>query len=76
MLLNKIGMIMFLVGVFFLLVHTTLPFLWHLAGISAPYPLIANTGIGAFLPGFTPPIGALLMTLGGMMYGKKQKEAK
>jgi hypothetical protein len=67
-----VGMALFLIGVFLLLVHTTLPLLWSLAGIPEAYPLISSNGIEAFLPGFTPPIGALIMLLGGIVYGRRK----
>ena len=70
---RRAGMLLFLTGVFFLLVHTTLPFLWSLAGIPSAYPLISSMGIGAFLPGFTPPIGALMIVLGGILYGRRKE---
>lgn len=68
------GIVLFLIGVFTLSVHTVLPFLWNLSGIPAPYPLISSVGIGAFLPGFTPPIGGLLMLLAGMLYSRRRDE--
>jgi hypothetical protein len=71
MLSKKIGLALFVVGVFCLFVHTTLPFIWALFGIPATYPLTSSRGIWAFLPGFTPAIGALILVLGGILYGKE-----
>ena len=68
---TQFGLALFCAGVFSLFVHTTLPFLWALFGIPAAYPLVSSQGIGAFLAGFTPPIGGLLMLLGGIVYGKQ-----
>jgi hypothetical protein len=55
------------------LVHTVLPWAWALAGIRSPYPLVATAGWGAYLPGFTPPLGALLMLFGGLVFGSEQR---
>jgi len=71
MLAKKSGIALFFVGVFFLLVHTTLPFLWGLIGVPSAYPLVSSVGIWAVLPAFTPPIGGLLMVMGGILYGKE-----
>lgn len=76
MLTKKIGILFFLAGVFILLVHTMLSFIWILVGIKVPYPLISNSAIGAFLPGFTPVIGAFMMISGGGLYGRKPKDLK
>jgi hypothetical protein len=70
MITKKIGIGLFFTGVFFLLVHTTIPFLWGLIGVPSAYPLVSSEGILALLPAFTPPIGGLLMVLGGILYGK------
>ena len=72
---KKSGIALFLIGVFFLFVHTTLPFIWRLIGVPSAYPLVSENGIWAMLPGFTPPIGALLVVLGGFIYGKDNAEA-
>jgi len=66
-----LGLSIFSVGVFLVFVHTTLPFLWALVGIPLSYPLTSNEGILLILSGFTPPIGALLMILGGLFYGRE-----
>ena len=73
MLPKKLGIALFSVGVFFLFIHTTLPFLWALVGVPLAYPLTSSRGILAFLPGFTPAIGATLMVVGGMIYGRKAR---
>ncbi len=65
------GRALFFVGVFFLFVHTTLPFLWALLGVPSAYPLASSEGIWALLPAFSPPIGALLVVLGAILYGKE-----
>lgn len=68
---RTIGLTLFYVGVALMLVHTTLPFLWELARIPWAYPLVSTEGILAILPGFSPPVGALLMVAGGLVYGRK-----
>jgi len=64
-----IGLSLFYIGVALMLVHTTLPFLWQLVRMPWGYPLAATEGILAMLSGFTPPIGALLIVIGGLIYG-------
>jgi hypothetical protein len=71
MLTKKPGIVIFFIGVFFLFIHTTLPFLWGLIGVPSAYPLVSSKGIWAMLPAFTPPIGGLLMIMGGIIYGKE-----
>lgn len=69
---RRFGIILFLVGVFALSVHTTLPFLWALAGIPAHYLLTPAEGFLSYLPAFTPPLGALLMVIGGLLFGRQK----
>ncbi len=69
---KSIGVILLFAGAFALLVHTTFPFVWALAGIRAPYPLTPLRGPLSFLPGFTPPLGALLMVIGGLIFGRQK----
>ena len=68
---KRLGLSFFSVGAFFMFVHTTLPFLWALVGIPLAYPLTTTQGMLAILPGFTPAIGALLMVVGGLIYGRE-----
>jgi len=68
---KKLGLFLFFVGVFLMFVHTALPFLWFLVGIPFTFPLVATEGVLAILPAFTPPIGALLMVIGAMTYGRE-----
>ena len=68
-----LGLLFFSAGVFLVFVHTTLPFLWRLVGVPLAYPLTPTEGILVILPGFTPPIGALLMVLGGLFYGREAR---
>lgn len=66
-----LGLSLFYIGVALMLVHTTLPFLWELARIPWAYPLTSTKGILLILSGFTPPIGALFMVVGGLIYGRR-----
>ena len=68
------GLVFFALGIFSMHVHTTLPFLWELVGIPLAYPLAATEVLLGILPGFTPPIGAVLMVIGGLIYGRQGKE--
>jgi hypothetical protein len=71
---NKlIATILFIVGIFFMLMHTILPYLWDAFGITAAYPLIWADGMLMFLPAFSPPIGASLLIISGLIYGRQLK---
>ena len=69
---KRLGVILFFAGAFALLVHTALPFLWAVAGIRTSYPLTAAEGPLSYLPGFTPPLGALAMVIGGLIFGRQK----
>lgn len=72
---KRLGLAIFFVGVFFLFVNTTVSFLWRLIGVPWAYPL-APTGGSVMLislPGFTPVVGAVLMVVGGLAYGRKEE---
>jgi len=69
---KKLGLSFFFLGVFSMFLHTTLPFLWSLAGIPFAFPLVTTEGVLAILPGFTPLIGALLMVIGALTYGREE----
>jgi len=72
------GIAVFILGIIVMFLYTTFSFLWAFAGISSPYP-IALEGkselVGAFAF-FAPPIGALTMVIGGLVYGLKSKEVR
>jgi hypothetical protein len=70
---RRFGIVLFFAGVFSLFVHTTLPFLWGVTGLQVPYPLVATEGPLYYLPGFTPPLGALLMVIGGLIFGRQER---
>jgi len=69
---KRLGITLFSVGTFAIVVHTILPFLWALVGIPMSYPLAAAEGPLAYLSGFTPPIGALLMVMAGLVFGRQK----
>lgn len=73
MLAKTSGLSLFSVGVFLMFVYTVLPFLWALVGIPLSFPLMAEKGVLAMLPGFTPPIGAVLMVIGAIIYGREAR---
>ncbi len=64
------GLVLFVIGIFFMLVYSIGSFLWELIGVPLPYLSISSDIWGFFLP-----IGAVLMILAGLVYGKKSKEA-
>lgn len=76
---ETLGIVIFYLGIFSLFVYTAFSFLWAFAGISAPYPLAINSTselVGAIVF-FAPPVGALLMAIGGFVYGSTiRKETK
>ena len=72
---KSLGLPFFFLGVILLHLYTTVPFLWQLAGIPLAYPLsAANSGVLAMLPALVPAVGAVLMVVGGLIYGNKGKE--
>jgi len=73
MLTKKFGIALFVIGGFFLFIHSILPFLWNLLGIPSAYPLTSSEGIWFILPAFTLPIGGILLILAGLLYGKEER---
>ena len=71
---KTLGMIVFVLGILTMLIYTAFSFLWSLAGISLPYPLEVKTESFGLFQLLTPPIGAILMVMGGLIYGQKDKE--
>lgn len=70
---EKIGKIVFWLGVFSILVHTSLSLLWAVAGIKLAYPFAVSGTYLGILALATPPLGATLMVVGGLIYGMKKK---
>ncbi|MCJ7716609.1 MAG: hypothetical protein MUO54_08825 [Anaerolineales bacterium] len=73
---RKLGVGIFLLGTFFMFMHTTIPFLWAVIGITYPYPLSSNEGFVLFLQGFSPAIGAILLVVGGLIYSEGKEITK
>lgn len=75
---KKLGLAIFFLGAFLVHAYTTLQFLWHAFRIPLAYPLIPPDPLVMFFFGYSAPIGALLMVLGGLTYGfnaTREKEA-
>lgn len=72
---KTLGLIFFALGAFILHFTTTLGFLWLLVGLPSPFPppetIATSGGTAAVLGGFITPTGALLMVIGGYVYGRK-----
>lgn len=58
--IRTISITLFIIGLIFLFIHTTFPFLWAVFGISSSYPLSKGVILN-YLSGFTPIIGALIL---------------
>jgi len=70
---QKLGLVFFALGAFLVHVHTTLVFLWAVVGMPlAAYPLLLK-GINPYIPGFTPAIGAVLLVVGSLIYGREAR---
>ena len=72
---KRLGLSLFYVGVSFLFINTTVSFVWRLIGVPWAYPLTPTEGsvVLISLPGFTPAVGAALMVIGGLVYGRKRE---
>jgi hypothetical protein len=68
---EKLGIGIFFLGIFFMLMHSTFPFLWALFGINSPYPLVWDEGFLFYFQGFSPVVGAILLVVGGLIYSGK-----
>lgn len=70
---KRLGLVIFALGAFLVHVHTTLSFLWAVVGMPlGAYPLLFK-GMLAYLPGFTPAIGAVTLVVGGLIYGREAR---
>ena len=68
----KLGIIIFTLGVIVLHLYTTLLYLWALFTHSLrSFPLMLPVDLLPLI-GFTPAIGALLLVIGGLIYGWKE----
>ncbi|MBU0545839.1 hypothetical protein KKA13_01120 [Patescibacteria group bacterium] len=71
---KTLGKIIFFIGILTMFVYSAFSFLWALSGIPLPYPLAGESDLFGLFALMTPPIGALLMVIGGLIYGKKIKK--
>jgi len=71
------GLVLFALGIFFMYAFNMVNFWLMLVRIAPLMTLFRILPINAvlMLMGYTPPIGAALMVIGGLVYGKKAKEA-
>ncbi|MCK4429781.1 MAG: hypothetical protein KAW19_00615 [Candidatus Aminicenantes bacterium] len=70
---KTLGLIIFFLGVLIAFYTTVLGFIWLLVGLPAPGIQTELTVTAAVLGGFITPFGALLMVVGGLVYGKKER---
>jgi hypothetical protein len=71
---RPLGLVLFGLGAFALHLYTTLLFLWALAGLPfATFPLMLPVGV-RWRIGFAPPIGAVLLLVAGLVYGRSPRE--
>ena len=63
------AVVSFVVGIFCMFVYTTAFFLWLLIGVPLSY-----SPLPTMIWGFLPPIGAVLMVIAGLVYGRGTKE--
>lgn len=68
------GKLIFILGITTMFSYTAFSFLWLLAGIPVPYPISVDSDSFYLFQLMTPPIGALLMVIGGLICGKKGRE--
>jgi hypothetical protein len=73
MLKQRLGLAFFALGVVILHLYTTLLYLWALLTHSLrTFPLMLPVSMLSLI-GFTPPIGALLLVAGGLIYGQQAR---
>ncbi|MBU0671374.1 MAG: hypothetical protein ABH835_04370 [Patescibacteria group bacterium] len=71
---SAVGKIIFAFGIVTMFMYTTFTFLWALAGLALPFPLSVDNESFSLFQLLTPPLGAILMIAGGLIFGKKEKE--
>jgi hypothetical protein len=73
------GLVVFALGVFFMHILMTVNFWLIVVGIvpeATLYGIVPSTSTwGGLAWGLGPPVGAVLMVIGGFIYGRKAKEA-
>lgn len=72
--IKTIGTTIFALGILTMFMYTTFTFLWALAGLALPFPLSVDNESFSLFQLLTPPLGAILMIAGGLIFGKKEKE--
>ncbi|UCE40176.1 MAG: hypothetical protein JSV17_11995 [Candidatus Aminicenantes bacterium] len=70
---KTIGLIVFFLGLVIINWTTTIGFIWLLAGLPAPKMPAEPTVMAAIFGGSITPFGAVLMVVGGLVYGKKER---
>ena len=75
---KKLGLVFFALGVFCMHVLMTINFWLIVLGIvpeATLFGLVPSTSLwGGLAWGLGPPVGAVLMVVGGLIYGRKAKE--
>jgi len=71
------GLVLFALGTLFMYAFNMVNFWLMLVGIVPSMTLfgILPSNAVLMLMGYTPPIGAALMVIGGLIYGRKTREA-
>jgi hypothetical protein len=70
---RTLGLSVFFLGLLVASFTTVLGFVWLLAGLPVPQAQAEPTAAAAILGGFITPVGILLMVVGGLVYGKKER---
>jgi hypothetical protein len=73
---NWAAYLLFGLGVFLMLIHTTIAAIWTVFGFPGAPPLTASSGVLYYLQGFTPPLGAILMLIAGLVYGAQSRRGE
>jgi hypothetical protein len=70
---KTVGLILFFLGLVTISWSTVVGFIWLLAGFPAPEMGSEPTIAAALIGGSITPFGALLMVVGGFIYGSKER---
>jgi hypothetical protein len=71
---QRLGLALFALGALILHLYTTLLYVWALfAGSLRTFPLMLPPEMLSLI-GFTPPIGALLLVAGSLIYGQQARK--
>jgi hypothetical protein len=70
---QRFGLAIFVLGALILHLYATLLYLWALVNMSLrTFPLMLPPNMLG-LVGFTPPVGALLLVMGSLLYGLQER---